>query len=414
MRQARWILAVLAVFALVAAACGDDDDAAPAPAPAEEPAEEAAPAEPAEEPMEEAEPAEEPMEEAEPAEEPMEEAEEPAAPSDGSGYSVAFVFDGFLDDGGWNTTHNRAVEDVRAALPGLDIQLVTEISPGPSATNAFEDLAEAGVDMVIATGFYQPDAEPVAAAYPDTIFLTWAGWTTTDNMGHFDGATEDGRYLDGLIAGSVTETGIIGYPAGFPIEEVNRALNAFTIGVREMNPDAVVQVVYINSWYDPPAEQQAAEALANAGADVLAHELNSPAVASVAESRGLNIIGYSSDRSAEAPNAWLSSFTFEWGGYYTDQIKSMIDGAWEPALSYGGLADGFIGNAPYGPDVTDDMLALVEERRQQIIDGTFDYFAGPLVDNEGNVQVPGGGTIPFGERTLCCLWLIEGIEGSIN
>ena len=412
MRQARWILAVLAVFALVAAACGDADDAAPAPAPAEE----AAPADSAEEPMEEAEPAEEPMDEAEPAEEPMDEEEpmEEAAPSDGTGYSVAFVFDGFLDDGGWNTTHNRGVEDVRAALPGLDIQLVTEISPGPSATNAFEDLAEAGVDMVIATGFYQPDAEPVAAAYPDTIFLTWAGWTTTDNMGHFDGATEDGRYLDGLIAGSVTETGIIGYPAGFPIEEVNRALNAFTIGVREMNPDAVVQAVYINSWYDPPAEQQAAEALANAGADVLAHELNSPAVASVAESRGLNIIGYSSDRSAEAPNAWLSSFTFEWGGYYTDQIKSMMDGIWEPALSYGGLADGFIGNAPYGPDVSDEILALVEERRQGIIDGTFDYFAGPLVDNEGNVQVPDGGTIPFGERTLCCLWLIEGIEGSIN
>ena len=92
----------------------------------------------------------------------------------------------------------------------------------------------------------------------------------------------------------------------------------------------------------------------------------------------------------------------------------MMDGTWAPALSYGGLADGFIGNAPYGPDVSDEMLALVEERRQQIIDGTFDYFAGPLVDNEGNVQVPDGGTIPFGERTLCCLWLIEGIEGSIN
>ena len=408
MRQARWLLALLAVFALVAAACGDDEEAAPAETPAEAPAD--APAEePAEEPMEEAEePAEEPMEE--PAEEPMEE----AAPTDGTGYSVAFVFDLFVNDGGWNSTHFRGVQQVQEAFPGLDVQVVEEVSPGPGATNAFEDLAEAGVDMVIATGFYQPDVEPVAAAYPDTIFLTWAGWTTTDNMGHYDAATEDGRYLDGLIAGSVTESGIIGYPAGFPIEEVNRALNAFTIGVREINPDAVVQVVYINSWYDPPVEQQAAEALANGGADLLAHELNSPAVASVAESRGLNIIGYSSDRSEVAPNAWLSSFTFEWGPYYIDQIQSMIDGNWEPALTYGGLKDGMIGNSPYGPDVTDEMLALVNERRQQIIDGTFDYFAGPLVDNEGNVQVPEGGTIPFEERTLCCLWLIEGIEGSIG
>ena len=412
MRQARWILAVLAVFAFVAAACGDDDDAAPAPAPAEE----AAPAEPAEEPMEEAEPAEEPMEEAEPAEEPMEEAEpaEEAAPSDGSGYSVAFVFDLFIEDGGWNTTHYRGVQEVQEAFPGLDVQILEEVSPGPSATNAFEDLAEAGADMIIGTTYFMPDVMPVAEQYPDTKFLTWAGWQTADNVGHFDGATEDGRYLDGLIAGSVTESGVIGYPAGYPIEEVNRAINAFTIGVREVNPDAVVQVVYINSWYDPPVEQQAAEALANGGADVLAHELNSPAVASVAEDRGLNIVGYSSDRSEVAPNAWLSSFTFEWGPYYIDQVQQLIDGTWEPALTYGGLQAGMIGNSPYGQAVTDEMLALVNERRQQILDGTHDYFAGPILDNEGNVQVPEGGTIPFEERTTCCLWLIEGVEGSIG
>lgn len=339
---------------------------------------------------------------------------EEAAPADGTGYSVAFVFDLFVEDGGWNTTHHRGALQVQEAFPGLDVQVIEEISPGPAATNAFEDLASAGVDMIIGTTYFMPDVMPVAEQYPDTKFLTWAGWQTADNVGHFDGATEDGRYLDGLIAGSVTESGIIGYPAGYPIEEVNRALNAFTIGVREVNPDAVVQVVYINSWYDPPVEQQAAEALANGGADVLAHELNSPAVASVAEDRGLHIIGYSSDRSEVAPNAWLSSFTFEWGPYYIDQVQQMIDGTWEPALTYGGLQAGMIGNSPYGKDVTDEMLALVNERRQQILDGTFDYFAGPILDNEGNVQVPEGGTIPFEERTTCCLWLIEGVEGSIS
>ena len=408
MKRARWFLAVMAVFALIAAACGDDDDAAPAePTPTAAPAEEA----PAEEPAEEA-----PTEEEAPAEEPAEEeahAEEPMA-SDGTGYSVAFVFDLFIEDGGWNTTHYRGVQEVQEAFPGLDVQVLEEISPGPAGANAFEDLASAGVDMIIGTTYFMPDVMPVAEQYPDTKFLTWAGWQTAENVGHFDGATEDGRYLDGLIAGSITESGIIGYPAGYPIEEVNRALNAFTIGVREVNPDAVVQVVYINSWYDPPVEQQAAEALANGGADVLAHELNSPAVASVAEDRGLHIIGYSSDRSEVAPNAWLSSFTFEWGPYYIDQIQQMIDGTWEPALTYGGLQDGMIGHSPYGKDVTDEILALVNERRQQILDGTLDYFAGPILDNEGNVQVPEGGTIPFEERTTCCLWLIEGVEGSIG
>ena len=413
MRRARWFLAVLAVFAFVAAACTDDTEA-PAPAQPEptQPAEEAAP-EPVEAPAEEA-----PMEEDAPAEEAPAEEEEPAdeamAPSDGTGYSVAFVFDLFVEDGGWNTTHYRGAQEVQDAFPGLDVQILEEISPGPAATNAFEDLASAGVDMIIGTTYFMPDVMPVAEQYPDTKFLTWAGWQTADNVGHFDGATEDGRYLDGLIAGSITESGVIGYPAGYPIEEVNRAINAFTIGAREVNPDAVVQVVYINSWYDPPVEQQAAEALANGGADVLAHELNSPAVASVAEDRGLHIIGYSSDRSEVAPNAWLSSFTFEWGPYYIDQVQQMIDGTWEPALTYGGLQAGMIGNSPYGKDVTDEMLALVNERRQQILDGTFDYFAGPIMDNEGNIQVPEGGTIPFAERTTCCLWLIEGVEGSIN
>ncbi len=447
MRRLTWFLALLATCALIASACGDDDDSSSAPAEAvtDSAPDDAAGMEdpPMSDDVMDSTPAdgngdtgmEDPapddgagMEDSAsadgdddagtadsaPVDGDDDDGMEDSTPVDGSGFSVAFVFDGFVDDGGWNSTHSRAVEQVREEFPALDVQIVEEVAPGPGATNAVEDLAAAGVDMVIATGFYQPDVEPVAAEYLDTIFLTWAGWTTTDNMGHYDAATEDGRYLDGLIAGSITESGIIGYPAGFPIEEVNRALNAFTIGVREVNPEAVVQVVYINSWYDPPVEQQAAEALANAGADVLAHELNSPAVASVAENRGLNVIGYTSDRSDAAPNAWLSSFSFEWGGYYTDQIRAMIEGTWEPALTYGGLADRMIGNGPYGPDVTDEILALVDQRRQEIIDGTFDYFVGPLIDNEGTERVAAGGTIPWEERTTCCLWLIEGIEGSIG
>ncbi len=412
MRYRRWLVALLALFGLIAAACGDDEEAPMADA-SDEVVEEESVAEPADEaPSETADDGEEMA--PEPAEEEPEAEEPAAAASDGSGFSVAFIFDLFIDDGGWNSTHYRGVQQVQAAFPGLDVQILEEISPGPAAANALEDLAEDGVDMIIGTTYFMDDVMAVAERYPDTKFLSWAGWQTADNVGHFDGATEDGRYLDGLIAGSITETGIIGYPAGYPIEEVNRALNAFSIGIREVNPDAVVKVVYINSWYDPPVEQQAAVALVNAGADVLSHELNSPAVASVAEDRGIHVIGYSSDRSDEAPNAWLSSFSFEWGPYYIDQIQAMIDGTWEPALTYGGLADGMIGNGPYGSAVTDEILALVDERRQQIIDGTFDFFAGPLVDNEGNVIVPEGGTIPWEERSTCCLWLIEGIEGSIG
>jgi basic membrane lipoprotein Med (substrate-binding protein (PBP1-ABC) superfamily) len=331
------------------------------------------------------------------------------ASADGTGYSVAFILDLFIDDGGWNSTFGRAIDKVKEAFPGLEVQTLEEISPGSMTTDVAEDLAIDGVDMVIATTYVQDDILAIADMYPDTKFLTWAGWQTADNVGHYDAATEDGRYLDGLIAGSITKTGKVGYVGGYSFEEPNRALNAFTIGLKEINPEATVDVVFINSWWDPPVEAQAAEALANAGADILAHELNSPALASVAEDRGLHVIGYTSDRSAEAPNAWLSSFTIEWGPYFIDQISSMIDGVWEAELTFGGLADDMIGHSPYGPDVTDEIIALVDEARAGIIDGSLDFFAGPLVDNEGNVVVAQGDTIPFEERTTCCLWLLEGV-----
>jgi len=267
--------------------------------------------------------------------------------------------------------------------------------------------------MVIGTTFYQDDMMDVAADNPDVIFLTWAGYQTADNVGHFDGASEDGRYLDGMIAGMLTESNLIGYPVGFPYNEVNRAVDAFTMGAREVNPDAQVQVVYVNTWYDPAIEQQAAEALVNAGADVLAHEVGAQVYATVAAQSGGHVIGYTNDWSQIEPKAWASSFLFDWGTYYIDQVGDMIDGTWEPAITYGGLKDGFITFAPYGPDVTDEMLATVEERKQSIIDGSFDMFAGPIADNEGNVVIAEGETIPFDERIDCCQWLVDGVVGEI-
>ena len=174
-----------------------------------------------------------------------------------------------------------------------------------------------------------------------------------------------------MIAGMLTESNIIGYPVGFPYNEVNRAVNAFTMGAREVNPDAEVQVVYVNTWFDPAIEQQAAEALVNAGADVLAHEVGAQVYATVAAQNGGHVIGYTNDWSQIEPEAWASSFLYDWGTYYVDQVGDMIDGTWEPAITYGGLEDGFITFAPYGPDVTDEMLAdgrgaQAEHHRRQL------------------------------------------------
>lgn len=336
-------------------------------------------------------------------------------PRDGdfSDWHIVMIMDGSIEDGGWNTAHGRGGADIEATFPGIQVDYVEEIAPGQTATNAFEDAVASGADMVIGTTFYQDDMMGVAADNPDVTFLTWAGFEAADNVGHFDAASEDGRYLDGMIAGMLTESNIIGYPVGFPYNEVNRAVNAFTMGALEVNPDVEVQVVYVNTWFDPALEQQAAEALVNAGADVLTHEVGAQVYATVAAQNGGYVLGYTNDWSELEPEAWAGGFLYNWGPYYASQVGDMIDGTWEPAITFGGLADGFITFAPYGPSVTPEMLAMIDERKQSIIDGTFDMFAGPITDNQGNVVIAEGETIPFAERIDCCQWLVEGVTGEI-
>ncbi len=332
---------------------------------------------------------------------------------DFSKWKVVMIMDGSMDDGGWNAAHAKGGQMIEDAFPGIQVDYVEDIAPGQTATNAFEDAVSSGANMVIGTTFYQDDMMDVAAANPDVLFLTWAGYQTADNVGHFDGASEDGRYLDGMVAGMLTKSNIIGYPVGFPYDEVNRAVNAFTMGAREVNPKAEVHVVYVNTWYDPALEQQAAEALVNAGADVLAHEVGAQVYATVAAQNGGHVIGYTNDWSQLEPKAWASSFLFNWGPYYVQQVGDMIDGTWKPAITYGGLKDGFITFAPYGPDVTPEMIAKLDARKQSIIDGSFDMFAGPITDNKGNVVIAEGDTVSFDKRIECCQWLAQGVVGEI-
>ena len=379
MRKIRLGVVVLIALALVAAACGDDEAEEAAPTTTAAPATTAAPT-----------------------------TEAPAEP-----LRIAFMYDGEIDDGGWNEAHENGRQYLIANMDGIETTFVENLSPGSEFQAAFEDFGSQGYDLVVCTTWCQDDVLVVAPDYPDTVYLSWGGYQTAPNVGHFDGATEDGRYLDGLVAGSQPGVELIGYVGGFAIEEVVRGVNAFMIGAREINPDIETQVVWVNSWYDPAAEQQAAQALVDAGADLLAAEVNAPAVASVAEASGIGYIHYGIDGSGLAPNSWLSGFTFNWGPYYLSQAQALADGTWEPALSYGGLRDGVVGMSPFGDAVTEETIALVEQRRQEIVDGTFDYFAGPITDNQGNVVIAEGETIAWEERTLCCQWLIEGVIGEI-
>lgn len=368
--RVRWLAAVFAL-GLVASACGNDGDATGGPG------------------------------------------GETGGTQPGEGLRVAFVYDGEIDDGGWNEAHRSGAQQVQDALPAAEFTHIESIAPGDQARATFEDLASQEYDLIVGTTFFHDDVFTVAPDFPDVKFVSWATYETAENIGGYDAASEEGRYLDGIIAGSVTESNVIGYPAGFPLPEAVRAINTFTLGALSVNPDVKVIPVYINSWYDPPKEREAAQSLVDRGADVLAHELNSPAVASVAVNNGIYHMGYGWDQSARGPESWLGSFTFNWGPYYLSQAQAVLDGTWEPELYYGGIAADIIGQAPTGPAVPESATDLVAETEGEIAAGAFDIFAGPITDNQGNVEIPEGETVPFEERVTCCNWYVQGVQGEV-
>jgi basic membrane protein A len=223
-------------------------------------------------------------------------------------------------------------------------------------------------------------------------------------MGNYFGAAEEGRYLTGMAAGAATESDLIGYVAAFPIPEVLRGINAFTLGVREVNPDAQVQVVWTSTWFDPPKEGTAAQSLLDAGADVIAMHQDSAAPGQAAEAAGAKWVGYNTDMTEFAPSAWLTAPVWDWGPFYLAQAQAVAAGTWEPTAYYGNMADGMVKLAPFGESVDADTIAMIEERQAQIIDGSFSVFPDPIVNQDGVEQ-------PLGD-IFGIDYFVEGVIGS--
>ncbi|MGH8875066.1 MAG: BMP family ABC transporter substrate-binding protein, partial [Acidimicrobiia bacterium] len=297
----------------------------------------------------------------------------------GEDLRVAFVYVGPIGDAGWTWAHDQGRLQVEEA--GFETTFLESIPEGAESQRVFEDLAADGFGLIFGTSFGYMDPMLAAAAnYPDVVFEHATGFKTSDNMGNYFGAAEEGRYLTGLAAGAATETNLIGYVAAFPIPEVLRGINAFTIGVREVNPEAEVQVIWTSTWFGPELERQAAESALDAGADVIAMHQDSPAPGQAAEEAGAKWVGYNSDMSQFAPTAWLTAPVWDWAPFYVQTAQEVASGTWQPEAFYGDMAGGMVGIAPFGPGVSDDTRSLIEQRRQEIIDGVFEIFAGPILD----------------------------------
>lgn len=405
------IIATLAAGALVLAACGDDAPVVDEPEELEDLAEEPDD-EPDEEPAEE--PEEEPADEEEPAEEPA--ADGPWAGTGGGEdgvLRVAFVYVGPVGDAGWTYSHDQGRQALEEALGDrVETTFLESVEEGAPAERVFEDLAREGYHLIFGTSFgFMDSMAAVAPSFPDVVFEHASGYTTLDNMGNYFGAMEEPRYLSGMAAASVSETGQLGYVAAFPIPEVIRGINAFALGAQEVNPDATVEVVWTSTWFGPEIEQQAAETLLDRGADVIAQHQDTAAPGQAAEARGAGWVGYHSDQSQFAPDAWITAPVWDWSDYYIQTAEQVYDGSWEPREVYATMADGMVGLAEFGPAVGDDIQALIEERGNQIMGGEFAPFTGPLTDQDGELVVEEGVEMTLGEL-LSMDWFVQGVVGS--
>jgi simple sugar transport system substrate-binding protein len=313
---------------------------------------------------------------------------------------------------GWTFQHDQGRREMERAL-GAQVQttVVEAVPEGADAERVFRDLAAQGHQLIFATSFgYLEPALRVAADFPQVKFEHAGGYKTAPNLNTYNARFYEGRYLAGMLAGRVSRSGIAGYVAGFPVPEVVQGINAFALGMRAVNPKAQVRVTWLNTWFDPAKEREAALALVGQGADVLANHSASPAVAQAAEEKGVKLLAYQSDMTAFAPHAQVAAVTHHWGGYYTQVAKSVIAGTWKPQPVWGGLKQGFVRLSAIDPQLPKAVRDEVDRQRQAIESGRFQPFSGRLVDNAGRVRLERGALDDTAILTMD--WFVQGVIAS--
>ncbi len=329
---------------------------------------------------------------------------------------AAWVYVGPINDGGWTTAHNKGREAVQAEFgDAIETTYKENVPEGPQVAQVIEDLIADGNTLIFGTSFGFQDAFVEAAAnHPDVCFEFATGYIPAPNLSQFTGAAEDAAWLTGMAAGAASKTGQLGLLASFPIPEVLRGINAWTLGARETYPGAEVQLIWTNTWFDPALERKTAEILIAEGADVVGVVAqDSPASGEAANEAGIPWSGYDSDQSENFPDIWLSAATYDWSVYEIPRVRAVLEGNWIAGNYYGDMADGHIVLAPLGQIVDDETRALIAEKTEIVKGQSGVMFTGPLFDNKGNQILANGVAATFGEL-MSMDYLVEGIKGEIS
>jgi basic membrane protein A len=297
-------------------------------------------------------------------------------------------------------------------MDGVTTSFAESVSEGPDSERVIMNMARRGYDIIFATSFgYMDPMLKVAGKFPKTVFMHCSGYKQAKNMGNYFGRMYQARYLSGMVAGAMSKTNKIGYVAAFPIPEVIRGINAFTLGAQAVNPKVEVRVVWTKTWYDPATEKEAAKSLLDVGADVIAQHQDSPGPQEAAQERGVYSVGYNSDMSGFAPKAHLTAPIWNWGPYYMDVVKQVRQGTWKSEAAWPGLADGIVNLAPFGPMVPKKLQETVLAKKAEIAQGKAKVFEGPIKDQQGKERIAAG-NVATDKELLGMTWFVDGVIGT--
>ena len=345
------LAALTAVASAALIGCGKKEEPAPAPAPAAAPAEA-------------------------PKAEPL---------------KIAFAYVGPVGDGGWTFAHDNGRKAVEAEFGDKVVtSFVENVPESADAERVIRDLAGQGNKIVFGTTFgYMEPMLKVAADFKDVKFEHATGYKQAENMRTYDSRTYEGAYMAGVIAGAMTKTNTLGVVASIPIPEVIRNINSFTLGAQSVNPKIKTKVVWVNGWFDPPKETEAATSLLNGGADVLFQNTDSSAVLQTAEKAGKRAFGWDSDMTAYGPKAHLGSAVINWGPYYIKAVKDVMDGTWQGNSGvWWGHKEGAIDMVSIAEDVPAEIKAKIDTIKAGLKDGSFHPWTGPIVGQDGKEVLP--------------------------
>ena len=327
---------------------------------------------------------------------------------------MAWVYVGPPGDGGWTYAHDLGRKAVEAKLGDkVKTTFVENVPEGADAERVIRDLAAKGNSVIFTTSFgYMEQTLKVAKSFPKAQFYHATGFKSADNVTIYNSRMYEPAYLAGIIAGHMSKKGVLGFVASFPIPEVVRNINAYTMGARSVNPKITTKVVWINTWFDPSKERQAAETLIGQGADVLLQNTDSSAVLQTAQDKGVYAFGWDSDMTAYGPKAHLASCIEIWGGYYTSVAEAALAGKPVKTTVWGGIKDGLNDLVSLNSIVPDAAKKAVAAKKAEIASGKWAVFTGPIVGQDGKTIVEAGKSLSDKEIDSI-KWYVAGVEGQL-